>query len=136
MDQIHRPRNTWPVLRMVATMSLIGLLVQYFCIYRFGAEGLPERMVNDTILRQCVYTLAGLGFMIFLYCCDYSLFCKYEKVMGTLFLGSIMNPDRLCPDRSSDSVLMSACSLCSECVYLPVHNNLFLTSRIQNCIVM
>lgn len=90
MDRIHRPKNNWPVLGMVAVMSLIGLLVQYFCIYRFGTEGLPERMVNDAFLRQCVYTLAGLGFMMFLYFCDYSLFGKYGKVIGTLFLGSVI----------------------------------------------
>ena len=76
MDRIHRPKNNWMVLGMAMLLSLAGLLVQYFCIYRFGTENL-YRINQDAFARQCLYTFLGLGFMSILYFCDYSLFSRY-----------------------------------------------------------
>ena len=89
MDRIHRPKNNWMVLGMAMLLSLAGLLVQYFCIYRFGTENL-YRINQDAFARQCLYTFLGLGFMSILYFCDYSLFSRYGKLIGGLFLVSII----------------------------------------------
>ena len=85
MDRIHRPRNNWMVLGLAVLLSLAGLLVQYLCIYRLGTGNL-YRINGDAFGRQCLYTFLGLGFMAVLYFCDYSMFSRYGKLIGGLFL--------------------------------------------------
>ena len=85
MDRIHRPRTNWMVLGLAGLLSLAGLLVQYLCIYRLGTGNL-YRINGDAFVRQCLYTFLGLGFMAVLYFCDYSMFSRYGKLIGGLFL--------------------------------------------------
>lgn len=89
MDRIHRPKNNWPVLGLAVLLSLAGLLVQYFCICRFGAEDAFGPVLKDRFIRQCIYTLFGLCVMGFLYLCDYTIFSRYGRVIGFLFLAAI-----------------------------------------------
>ncbi|MCC8026793.1 MAG: permease prefix domain 1-containing protein [Clostridium sp.] len=90
MDRIHRPRNNWKLLGGVAVLSLLGLLVQYHCIYRFGPRELAfVRMGEEAFARQCVFTLMGLAVMTFLYLCDYTIFSRYGKLIGFVFLGAV-----------------------------------------------
>lgn len=87
MDRIHRPRNNWKLLGVIAGLSLIGLLVQYLCIYRVGAGGPSGAGPHlSAFFAQCVYTLTGVAVMTVLYLCDYSLLGRYGRVAGALFI--------------------------------------------------
>ena len=90
MDRIHRPRNNWKLLAVIAGISLIGLLVQYLCIYRIGAGAAVEGgSAVSAFLAQCAYTLAGLAVMTIQYLCDYSILCRYGRAIGALFIGGM-----------------------------------------------
>ena len=79
MDRIHRPAANKPLLFLVALLSLLGLVFQYFAI------------CNGTIFdagtqswffgRQCLFTFAGLGIMLAVYFCDYSIIGKYPLLL-------------------------------------------------------
>ncbi|WP_276952531.1 permease prefix domain 1-containing protein [Enterocloster lavalensis] len=87
MDRIHRPRNGWKYLGIIAVLSAAGLLAQYICIYRFGGDTLTGNSVGiQAFYRQCAYTLTGLAVMAGLYFCDYSLLSRYAKPAGALFI--------------------------------------------------
>ena len=87
MDRIHRPRNGWKYLGIIAALSAAGLLAQYICIYRFGGDTLTGNSVGiQAFYRQCAYTLTGLAVMAGLYFCDYSLLSRYAKAAGALLI--------------------------------------------------
>lgn len=89
MDRIHRPRNNWKLLGAMAVLSLVGLLVQYLCIYRFGGDQLAGTGGGHAFMRQCLYTFLGLAGMALLYFFDYSMFSRYGGGIGFLFLAAI-----------------------------------------------
>ena len=90
MDRIHRPRNGWKFLGVIAALSAAGLLAQYICIYRYGGSELTGNSITiQAFYRQCAYTLMGLAVMAGLYFCDYSLLSRYAKAAGALFIAAV-----------------------------------------------
>lgn len=78
MDRIHRPAVNKPLLILVALLSLLGLLIQYFAIYGGNvAESFGPGTESWFFGRQCLFTFLGLGIMILVYLCDYSIIGKY-----------------------------------------------------------
>lgn len=69
LDRIHRPHFDWRLFFMTVLFSLAGL----FLMYVTGALG----QSSSQILRQCFFTFAGIGVVLFLYFVDYTFIAKY-----------------------------------------------------------
>lgn len=86
LDRIHRPKMEWRLLFWILAFSLLGLCLQYFCLY--GVRDAAGDTI-DYFVRQCLYTLTGFGVMAAICLCDYSLLGKHPDIAGACFLGII-----------------------------------------------
>lgn len=92
LDRIHRPRAGWSFILWIVFLSIVGLLVQYFCYYRIGPVSGNQHYYagsESAFLRQCLFTLTGLMIMGIIYFVDYSILGKLSKILGFLFLGGL-----------------------------------------------
>lgn len=90
MDRIHRPKTEWRLIVLVLFLSVLGLLIQYFSLYRLGAEiSIHQPIVENAFARQCVYTILGLLVMGIVYYLDYSLIGKYGRLIYVLLLAAL-----------------------------------------------
>ena len=84
LDRIHRPKMEWRLFWWILAFSIVGLTLQYLCLYRFGET--QGRIAGD-FGRQCVYTAMGLLVMAILCLWDYSILGTCPNVFGVCFLG-------------------------------------------------
>lgn len=86
LDRIHRPKMEWRLFFWILVFSILGLCLQYVCFYGIGQAG---GNTMNYFVRQCGYTLAGIGVMAAVCLWDYSILGKYPDWLGACFLGTI-----------------------------------------------
>ncbi|MCI9502253.1 MAG: FtsW/RodA/SpoVE family cell cycle protein [Hungatella sp.] len=86
LDRIHRPKMEWRLFFWILAFSILGLFLQYVCFYGIGQAG---GNTMEYFVRQCWYTLSGIGIMAAVCLWDYSILGKHPELSGTCFLGII-----------------------------------------------
>lgn len=93
LDRIHRPRMDWSIFTWIVLFSILGLALQYICFYGQAGLGGPLGRAQggsmENFVRQCSYTVIGLGVMAAVCLADYSVIGRYPRILGAVFLGSI-----------------------------------------------
>jgi len=76
LDRIHRPQFDWRLFCMTVAFSLAGVLLMYVT----GALS----QSRSQLLRQCFFTIMGIGIVLLIYFVDYTFVGKYALPIYTL----------------------------------------------------
>ncbi len=97
LDRIHRPGMEWRLFGWILVFSALGLLIQYICFFCVcktpGVNGQSQWILGDTtgnFIRQCLYTVIGLGVMAVICLMDYSVIGKHAGILAACLLAAIV----------------------------------------------
>ena len=80
LDRIHRPQMAWGMVVLMAVITIVSILVHIV----IGLND-PEAGA-DHVIKQIVYTLAGLPLMFLICLIDYSVIARYVRIIMPVFL--------------------------------------------------
>ena len=91
LDRVHRPQIAWGVIIAAVLVGVIGIMIHtYIEKDRLLIDILNEPPFSADDRYYILFTVLGIGAMLFMYLVDYTTVAKYSKVIATVLVAGYL----------------------------------------------